>query len=73
MDTIHYVAPQNARDHINRYNNVHFPLSKVLKQKAWKKSSNASFNQKLMNNNAKMRKHHKIKQPGFDVQRKMKK
>ena len=71
MNSLHYVPPQNSRDHINRYNNVHFPLSKVLRQKAWKKS-NISFNQKFMNNNAKMRKHHKIKQPGFDVQRKMK-
>jgi hypothetical protein len=68
MDSIIYIAPQNSMDHINRYNNVHFPLSKVMREKAWKKS-NASFNQKLMNNNAKMRKHHQIKQPGFDVQR----
>lgn len=32
--------PQNSNDHINRYNTVHFPLSMIIKQKAWKKKSN---------------------------------
>jgi len=52
-------------DHVNRRNTAQFPLQHLIKNKAWKKG-----NFEKMNNRS-MRKNHQIKQPGYDVQRRM--
>ena len=69
MDSINFNYPQGVEiaNDINRYNNVHFPSRTFLRQ--GKLNKNTLGSQKSMKNNAKMRKHHRIQQPGFDVQR----
>ncbi len=61
-----YTDPQDLLDGVNRYNNVHLwhydPQEKF-------NSRNSRSTHKTMKHNAKMRKNHRIQQPGHDVQR----
>ena len=59
---------QDVFDGVNRYNNVHFP-SRTSNRQEKLNSRNSRSTHKSMKHNAKMRKHHRIQQPGHDVQR----
>jgi len=68
MDSLHFIDPHMDRLNINHHNDVFFPRSNV-REKTFKSSYPSPEKKQQMKHNVMMRKHHNIKQPGFDVQR----